>query len=754
VSRDPRDDPRNAPKGAPRADAQEEAFDAVIEDVVFQSDDGRYGVVNAVRVPSSAAGEVAPVTLFGDLGGVAPGETLRVRGRFTDHAVYGRRFRVQTFQPVLPTTTGGIVRYLGSGLVPGVGPELAKRLVDRFGDRTLDVIATESARLRDVEGIGKKRAASISEAVRSRRTEAEALSFLQGVGLGPALARRVMKQYGEDTVREVRVDPYAVAERVEGLGFRTADRMAESQGIGSSDPRRARGAVMHVLREATDQGHCYLPEAELIERAQSLDVTPALLAEAITDLAAKKSVIRDGDAVYPPNLYRAEGSVARALAAFATAPPPRDTPRPGSAATPTESSADLSDKQRAAVLASLSHRLVVLTGGPGTGKTTTVRAIVEAHRALGHRIALGAPTGRAAKRLADATGAEAKTLHRLLEWNPNSRRFVRDEGAPLEAELVLVDETSMLDVLLAERLLAATPPGATLVFVGDRDQLPPVGAGQVLRDLIESDVAHVVTLTEIFRQAQASAIVRGAHAVLRGEMPEPTERGSTTSGDLFFVSAPSAEVCTQKLLQTLARMESAYQLDPRRDVQVLTPMKRGPLGTEELNLLLQEKFNPAAGPVATTGIAGSSGARTGSTTSAGGFFRVRDKVMQLRNDYDRDVYNGDVGEVARIEGGITFVRFDGREVQYAADALDNLTLAYASTIHKVQGSEFPASIIVLSTSHFVLLSRALLYTAITRAKRLVVLIGDERALRRAVQNAESYRTHSRLAERLIAFARR
>jgi exodeoxyribonuclease V alpha subunit len=377
----------------------------------------------------------------------------------------------------------------------------------------------------------------------------------------------------------------------------------------------------------------------------------------------------------------------------------------------------------------------VLTGGPGTGKTTTVRAIVQAHGALDRSVALCAPTGRAAKRLSEAAGVEAKTIHRLLEWNPATGRFNRDRRSPLEADLILVDEASMLDVRLASQLFAAIAPSATLVLVGDIDQLPPVGPGQPLRDLIASGICKTVRLHEVFRQAQQSAIVRGAHSVLEGVLPEPTPPGTRGDGDLFLIAATDPEMIIERVVQALRRMSVAYGLDPIVDVQVMTPMRRGPLGTNRLNEVLQEAFNPREPQEA-----------------APTLFRSGDKVMQLRNDYEKEVYNGDLGEVHRVEGGVTYVRFDGREVQYSADDLDDITLAYACTVHKVQGSEFPAAVIVLHNAHFMLLNRALLYTALTRAKKLAVLLGDPRAMARAARNAHSYETNSKLLDRLRALA--
>ncbi len=700
----------------------EEVLEGVVEDVLFQSEDGRYSVVRLAADSESVAGPAQ--TAVGDLGQIAAGEHVRLVGRWTQHAVYGPRFRVQSFTPTIPETEQGLVRYLGSGLIPGIGPALAARLVERFGRETLDVIATQSARLREVSGIGKQRAESIAQAVRQRRVEAETMSFLHALGMGPATAREILRKYGADAPRVVRDDPYIVAEHIRGIGFRTADRIAGALGIAGDDLRRVQGGVLHLIGKAVDDGHVFATRDQLRDGLQQLDVPNDALEVALDRLRQRELISLDGEAVYPPLLHRAEVQVAEALAALATRPKSR---LPSMTHDPT-----LSDAQRSAVDSSLATHLLVLTGGPGTGKTTTVRAIVEAHAALDRRVALCAPTGRAAKRLSEAAGREAKTIHRLLEWNPATGHFNRNLGSPLEEDLVLVDEASMLDIRLASQLLAAIPHTATLVLVGDIDQLPPVGPGQPLRDLIASRVCETVRLHEVFRQAQQSAIVRGAHSVLEGQLPETTPRGTKADGDLFLIAEKQADRILERLVQALKRMSVAYGLDPLADVQVMTPMRRGPLGTHNLNEVLQNAFNPAG------------------EGSAPSVFRRGDKVMQLRNDYDKEVYNGDLGEVVRIERGTTHVRFDDRVVQYGADELDAISLAYACTVHKVQGSEFPAAVIVMHNSHFMLLNRALLYTALTRAKELVVLIGDPAAIGRAARNAHSYATNSKLLDRLRA----
>jgi exodeoxyribonuclease V alpha subunit len=710
------DSPRSVP-----ASKDERVLEGLVEDVLFRSDDGRFAVV---RIATDDEQAPSP-TAIGDLGQVVKGETLRMLGRWSEHAVYGRRFVVRSFTPTVPSTEQGIARYLGSGLIPGIGPAIAARLVERFGTDTLDVIATQSGKLREVPGIGKQRAESIAEAVRQRRAEAETMSFLHALGIGPATAREILRKYGTDAARVVRDDPYVVALQIRGVGFRTADAIAQACGIEKDDLRRVQGATLHLVGKAVDDGHVFATREQLSGGLTQLEVPSVDLEEALERLGERHLLLLEDEAVYPPSLHAAEVSVAKELHRLAGRP---KLSRPVKTHDP-----KLTDTQRSAVQTSLGTQLMVLTGGPGTGKTTTVRAIVSAHQALERSIALCAPTGRAAKRLSEASGREAKTIHRLLEWNPATGRFNRDARSPIEADLILVDEASMLDIRLAAQLFEAVPPSATLVLVGDVDQLPPVGPGQPLRDLISSGVCPTVRLHEVFRQAQQSAIVLGAHAVLEGQMPEPTPTGTHGEGDLFIIPASDPDTITERLIQALRRMSVAYGFDPKNDVQVMSPMRRGPLGTVRLNEVLQEALNPAP---------------PGSTPGPG--FRRGDKVMQLRNDYEREVYNGDLGEVQRVEGGITYVLFDGREVQYKTDQLDAISLAYACTIHKVQGSEFAAGIIVMHGAHYVLLNRALLYTGLTRAKKLVVLLGDPRAMSRAARNALSYETNSRLLERLTS----
>lgn len=703
----------------------------VVRGVVFRKEDQSFSVVRLTLINGDDA------TVVGPLGDLSAGEPVRVNGRWEQHGSHGRQLRATSVVPEMPTTEGGIERLLGSGFVPDIGARLAQRIVGRFGASTLDVIADHPERLSEVGGIGEKRARSIQEAFRARRAEAETKSYLQGVGLGPALARRVWERFGVDTAKVVQANPYRLAEEVPGIAFRTADSIAEMVGIAKDDPRRITGAALFLLLESVEEGHVALPPDHLAALAQPFEIPASAMREALDRLTRAGTVVLDRALVYPPPLLAAEQSLALDFARFVSRPVPAVDAKVMELPAVREALAPLNAKQREAVDATRTSGLLVLTGGPGTGKTTATRALVTLHASAGAKVVLAAPTGRAAKRLSEATQRPASTIHRLLEWNPRLGRFSRDRHAPLDADLVLVDEASMVDVQLAASLIAAVRPGARVVFVGDVDQLPPVGPGTVLADLLATRGVRSVRLTEVFRQASASAIVRGAYAVLRGDAPvsSPARTVSPSgprppAGELFLVKCDDGEKAARLLVESVARrIPNTFGLDPIRDVQVLVPTHRGPLGAQALNLALQAALNPH-GEKGRRGIA------------------VGDKVMQHKNDYDLDVWNGDVGTVLRVDEKTVTVSIDGREVVYANKAIDNLSLAYAATVHKSQGSEYDAVVIGLHTSHFVLLNRALIYTAITRARRLVVIVGNERAMRLAVSDTRQTERFGALRERL------
>ncbi len=728
--------------------AVDESVEGTIERIVFSGGDGEFTVARL-----KVAGAAEPVTVVGSLLGLPVGANLRANGYYETNPRFGRQFRIVAYTELSPNTLAGIKRYLGAGLIKGIGPEFASRIVARFGDKTLEILDARPERIREVPGIGRSRAEAIKKAWATQRGQREVMVFLQGYGVSPALAARIYKRYGTAAVARVRENPYRLAFDVWGIGFLSADRLASSLGIGKETDMRIEAGVRHVLEEAGSQGHVYLPRARLAQDASNrLEVDLALVEPAIDRLARIGEVAVEhvqagepggeagGEAVFETSLLRAELAAAAGLRRLLHAqckPLPVD---PDSAIARYEKEADitLAPKQAEAVRRALVEPLLVITGGPGVGKTTIVRGIVASFLRCDLRVALAAPTGRAAKRLQEATGQPAATLHRLLEWRPAEGVFGRNRERPLAADLLVVDEASMVDIRLCADLVAALANGTRLLLVGDQDQLPSVGPGMVLRDTIESEAVPVVRLNEIFRQAAQSLIVVNAHRIHDGEMPElgepPTQGPTADTRDFFFLEENDPASAAQTIRDlVVARLPRRYGYSPS-DIQVLTPMHRGELGATNLNRLLQEALS-AGGE---------------SLTSGSRLFRAGDRVMQMRNNYDKDVFNGDVGQVVRVaqEERELVVRFDEREVSFASDELDELSLAYAATVHKSQGSEYAAVVIPVHTQHFVMLQRSLLYTAVTRGKKLVVLVGTRKALAIAVRNAEVALRCTRLRHRL------
>jgi exodeoxyribonuclease V alpha subunit len=715
-----------------------EILEGTVDRIRFVNSESHWTVLS-VRVD----GQPAPVTVVGVIPGMTEGIPVRIEGEWIEDPRFGKQMRAIRCVERIPATPAGLAAYLASGFIEGIGPRMAERLVDRFGVDVLDIIRREPERLREVRGLGEKRAETVAAAVRERHGPQEALIFLYGLGLTPGLAGKIYNRYRDDTIAAVRTNPYAVSEEVHGIGFHKADQVARGLSIERDHPARLRAGALHVLREARGEGHCFLPRRELVTRTGVLtEVDDSLVDPSIDALVADRKVVLDAlphdpldVAVYPVALHTAECRTAAHLAELLAAEVPAlaDLPdRVGAASLAL--GIDLADEQAAAVMLALTRPVVVITGGPGTGKTTIIRTLLVASGLAPQDIELAAPTGRAAKRMAEATGFEARTIHRLLEFSPKDAEFARDEDTPLEAKLVIIDEASMADLPLFDSLVRAVPPGARLVLVGDVDQLPPVGPGSPLTDLIRSGEVHVARLTRIFRQGRGSAIIENAHRINQGEVPEVTPLG-TPRQDFYFVHRTEADEILATIEEIVSsRIPQGFGMDPMRDVQVLSPMRAGVVGVDNLNVRLQALLNPEGDSL-----------RVGGTT-----FRKGDRVMQIRNDYDRGVFNGDMGFVAEVHASQRrlIVLVDDKAVVYEKDHLEELVLAYAISIHKSQGSEYPAVVMPVTTHHFKMLQRNLVYTGITRGRRLVVIVGTPRAMGIAVHNSDVAARNTLLAERV------
>jgi exodeoxyribonuclease V alpha subunit len=722
-------------------------LEGTLERLTFHSEDNGYTVARLIP-----KGKTYEVTVVGTLSGVNVGELLHLQGNWTSHPQYGRQFEVQAYSVHYPATIEGLRKYLGSGLVRGIGKVNANRIVDHFGLEVLDIIESEPHRLREVSGIGAKRAGLIARAWEDQKLIKEIMIFLQGHGVSTSLAVKIFKQYGEKSIEVVRSNPYQLARDVYGIGFRTADKIALQMGMALSAPERLQAGLLFCLSQLSDEGHCFATRDQLLNEASPLlEVGQPECEAQLDELVAKGSEgvfsedmpdLGEGvRGIFLPPFYMAERGVASKLRRIQLAQRDRlssfqavewDKAFAWLAA---QSPIQLTGQQMEAVKTALTQKVSILTGGPGTGKSTITGSIIRILQARKASVLLAAPTGRAAKRLSEATGLEAKTIHRLLEFKPGlGNQFLRDKENPLDTDLVIIDETSMVDILLMNHLLGAIDQGSHVLLVGDVDQLPSVGPGNVLRDLIASEVAPVTRLDTIFRQAEDSYIIVNAHRINQGEMP----LFSQNAKDFFLFSEEDPQKAADRVIDLVTtRIPQKFGFNPASDIQVLSPMHRGSVGVAELNQRLQEGLNPAAPDKLEF--------RHGQNT-----FREGDRVMQIRNDYDRQVFNGDMGKIAQIdlEDKVVQIDFEGRLVPCEFTQMDEVVHAYAVSIHKSQGSEFPVVVIPLLVQHYMMLQRNLVYTAVTRARKLAVLVGSKKAIHMAVRNNRIASRNTRLAKRL------
>jgi len=725
-----------------------------IERITYTNEESGYTIA---RVKVYGRREL--VTVIGSLFHPAPGEIIRMKGRWSNHHKYGEQFKIVSCECTTPASVYGMEKYLGSGLIRGIGPVMARRIVRKFKEETLNIIEHDIDKLSQVEGIGGKRIEMIKKAWEEQKEIRQVMLFLQSHDVTSGYAARIFRQYGNDSIRVVKENPYRLATDVTGIGFITADRIAEKLGFARDSALRAEAGILYVLNELADEGHVYYPYEPLIAKCQKiLDVGREIVAEAINAVGVDRRIVieaclermgedlsisvgetgDDGRAVYLAPFYLSETNIAARLASLARAPEIIRKIDAQKAVQWVQGKLHitLADKQIEAIKCAARQKVMVITGGPGTGKTTIINAILRIFSAVRAKIMLAAPTGRAAKRMSEATGHEAKTIHRMLEYSMQKGGFQKNDQSPLDCHLLVVDEASMIDTILMYHLLKAVPVRATFILVGDVNQLPSVGAGNVLKDIIDSGVVPVVELTEIFRQARESSIVVNAHKINEGIIPY-LKSSPEKLQDFYFIPEEEPEKVLAMIITLVReRIPKRFRLDPLDDIQVLTPMHRGTVGAENLNMALQKALNP----------------RDDGIVRGGRNFRVNDKVMQIRNNYNKDVYNGDIGRITGIdeENQEVTVTIDERQVTYDYGELDELVHAYAVSVHKSQGSEYPAVVIPIVTQHYMLLQRNLLYTAVTRGRKLVVLIGSKRALAIAVKNNKTHRRYSLLKQRLIA----
>jgi len=713
-----------------------------IERVTYTNEENGYTVAR-VKV----YGRTDLVTVVGNFMNPTPGEVIKAHGEWSTHAMYGDQFKIESYECMVPATVYGIRKYLGSGLIKGIGPVMAERIVKAFGKDTLDVIENDIQKLIDVDGIGKKRVEMIKNAWIEQKEISEVMVFLQSHGVSSAYATKIYREYGNDSISVVQENPYRLAMDIFGIGFVTTDRIASTMGYSEESEARAEAGIIYILNELSNDGHVYYPYTELVDKCQkALDVDKGIIFRSLESLADDKRIVveelneidggQNGKSVYLAKFHLCETSIAVRLKGIMDAPcsiREFDTEK-SIEWVQGQLSMTLAERQVEAVRMAANRKMMVITGGPGTGKTTIIKSIISIFAALKVRIVLAAPTGRAAKRMSEATGYGAKTIHRMLEYNISETGFQRNEEDPLECDVLILDEASMIDTILMHHLLKAVPREAKLILVGDVNQLPAVGAGNVLKDIIASTTLPVVELNEIFRQAQESSIIINAHRINQGMFPV-LNKSNQELDDFYFIQQEDPEKVLELLIELVnKRIPDRFGFDPVDSIQVITPMRRGIVGTNNLNKELQQSLNP-----------------TGQLIERGGrSFRINDKVMQIRNNYDKEVFNGDMGRIVKIDDEMREVTIliDDRHVLYDYSELDEIVLAYAVSVHKSQGSEYPVVVMPILTQHYILLQRNLLYTGVTRGKKLVVLIGSRKALAIAVRNNKTQARFTYLDERL------
>jgi exodeoxyribonuclease V alpha subunit len=726
-----------------------EPLQGVVERITYHSEESGYTIA---RLKAPRTSDL--VTIVGNFANVQAGQTLQMQGIWREHPKYGTQFQVTQYHETKPATLTGIEKYLGSGLIKGVGPVTAKRIVAHFQLETLDIIENQIERLIEVPGIAKKRVKMIQTAWTTQKAIKDVMLFLQGHGVSTTYAVKIYKHYGNESIATVTQNPYRLAIDVYGIGFVTADAIARNLGIHPNSEYRYRSGILHVLGEASEDGHCFLPQPELVEKVVTRlalpdhQIEPADILSLTTDMSLDEELIMQGGTgdwqgqfvCYAPPFFNSEQGLANRVRRLLGQPIAVDLDRVDRWIDrfTEKTGLQLSDQQRQAVVMAASHRMLILTGGPGVGKSFTCRTIVSLWKAMGKTIALASPTGRAAQRLSEMTGQEAKTIHRLLEFDPKHLKFKRDPDSPIPADAIVIDEASMLDLFLANSLFKAIAPGAHLLLVGDTDQLPSVGPGAVLHDLIKSGLIPVVRLTQVFRQAQTSAIVSNAHRINQGEFPRLEPVSNSPRSDCLWFDASEPEHGVQAIRDLITHLIPPLGFDPAREMQVLCPMTRGEVGTRHLNQVLQQLINPPSPEKAEL-------VRGGMT------LRVGDRILQQKNDYDREVFNGDLGVITAIdieEQEVT-AAFSDRSVTYDYADLNEITLAFATTIHKSQGSEYPVVVLPVFMQHYIMLSRNLIYTGVTRARKLVILVGSQKAIRMAVGQVKDQQRYTLLAHRLM-----